>query len=123
MPTTRSRAKAGANGNEPPATPAPASSPEAAATAAAAEAADAAHPLPPALVSAIPRPGGSLDDLCRLQYDADGGPAAARDHVHVHGRRRRAAAPPASSELGGMALLVLLYMVQGVPLGLTTGAL
>ncbi len=26
-------------------------------------------------------------------------------------------------ELGAMALLVLLYMVQGVPLGLTTGAL
>ncbi|KAG2434741.1 hypothetical protein HXX76_007630 [Chlamydomonas incerta] len=141
MPTTRSRAKAGTNGSEPPATPGAASADAdaallstyeaaAAATAAAAAAAetagaaaDAAHPLTPAHVASLKRPGGSLDELCRLQYDADGEPAAARDHVHVHGHRRRADAPPASSELGGMALLVLLYMVQGVPLGLTTGAL
>ncbi|KAG2442242.1 hypothetical protein HYH02_009726 [Chlamydomonas schloesseri] len=142
MPTTRSRAKASAAGGEPPATPAAssadaaariaeayeASAAAAAAAAAAADAAagaaaDAAHPIAPAHVSSLRRPGGSMDDLCRLQYDADGEPAAARDHVHVHGRRRRADAPPPSSELGGMSLLVLLYMVQGVPLGLTTGAL
>ncbi|EFJ47264.1 hypothetical protein VOLCADRAFT_81605 [Volvox carteri f. nagariensis] len=68
-------------------------------------------------------PGGNLDDLCRLQYDADGEPAAAHDHLHVHTQRRRADQPSAGQELGSLVLLVLLYMVQGVPLGLSTGAL
>jgi hypothetical protein len=68
-------------------------------------------------------PGGSMDDLCRLQYDADGEPAAAHDHKHVHAHRRRADQPTVRQEMGSLALLVLLYMVQGVPLGLTTGAL
>lgn len=68
-------------------------------------------------------PGGSLSDLYRLQYDADGEPAAAHDHVHVHKHRRRSKQPTLQQERGSLALLVLLYMIQGVPLGLTTGAL
>jgi hypothetical protein len=31
--------------------------------------------------------------------------------------------PVGPQELGGMLLLMLLYCIQGVPLGLTTGAL
>ncbi|GLI67167.1 hypothetical protein VaNZ11_011380 [Volvox africanus] len=68
-------------------------------------------------------PGGNLDDLCRLQYDADGEPAAAHDHVHVHAHRRRADQPTVWQEFGNLALLVLLYLIQGVPLGLTLSAL
>ncbi|KAG2491940.1 hypothetical protein HYH03_009673 [Edaphochlamys debaryana] len=68
--------------------------------------------------------GGTLDDLNRLTYDDDGtGPAAAHDTVHVTARRRLAGAPRLRDEAGSVLLLVLLYMVQGVPLGLTTGAL
>lgn len=58
-------------------------------------------------------------------------PPVAHPHPPTHGSGHVSGVDAADGDVGGvperelgaMALLVLLYMVQGVPLGLTTGAL
>lgn len=61
-------------------------------------------------------PGRQLDEAASSTAAAAGGSGAG-------GSKAGGGSGSAWDERGNMALLVLLYMVQGIPLGLTTGAL
>ncbi|KXZ54733.1 hypothetical protein GPECTOR_4g802 [Gonium pectorale] len=119
-PVTRSRARppgAGADGGVADAESAPSASataatPRAAARAKRTAAADGS--------AALHGHGGS--DLAHLSPAA--AEAGRREHGQVGGGGAAASSTPRlRDEFGSLALLVLLYLVQGVPLGLSTGAL